>query len=402
MKRFAAVLLAILMTVTLFGCSAKVEEPEATTVTTTETTTKAPVLNPFTGESGFSEDAVGKRPVAIVVENLRPARPQWGITSPDIICEGEVEGGISRMLWLYADVNDVPEKVGPLRSARPSYVKFSTFFDAIFIHWGGSHSKGNYTGGYQTIKKLKVNNIDGMSGGEMFSRDTTRKVSSEHRGVMNGKKLSNAIKKKGYRTELDSTKFTQLKFNTEISPAGATQAKTAKVKFSDRTDTRAFTYNNSDGKYHTNDWEKEVKFQNLIILKAESTYITVPYKGSTTTYLNYKWSSGSGTYVSNGTSTDITWEVKDGKLVLKALATAIAAQVGTGNITGCATALVSGGPGALFWTWVSAFFGMATIYAEAVLAQTYRTTVDGQVTGGPAYYIRARSGSCVTMTIVWP
>ena len=73
----------------------------------------------------------------------------------------------------------------------------------------------------------------------------------------------------------------------------------------------------------------------------------------------------------------------------QALATAIAAQVGTGNITGCATALVSGGPGALFWVWVSAFFGMATIYAEAVLAQRYRTTVKGKVTGGPAYYIRA-------------
>ena len=73
----------------------------------------------------------------------------------------------------------------------------------------------------------------------------------------------------------------------------------------------------------------------------------------------------------------------------QALATAIAAQVGTGNITGCATALVSGGPGALFWVCVSAFFGMATIYAEAVLAQRYRTTVNGKVTGGPAYYIRA-------------
>ena len=73
----------------------------------------------------------------------------------------------------------------------------------------------------------------------------------------------------------------------------------------------------------------------------------------------------------------------------QALATAIAAQVGTGNITGCATALVSGGPGALFWVWVSAFFGIATIYAEAVLAQRYRTTVNGKVTGGPAYYIRA-------------
>ena len=73
----------------------------------------------------------------------------------------------------------------------------------------------------------------------------------------------------------------------------------------------------------------------------------------------------------------------------QALTTAIAAQVGTGNITGCATALVSGGPGAIFWMWVSAFFGMATIYSEAVLAQKFRTVQDDQITGGPIYYIRA-------------
>lgn len=72
----------------------------------------------------------------------------------------------------------------------------------------------------------------------------------------------------------------------------------------------------------------------------------------------------------------------------QSLATAIAAQVGTGNLTGAATALVSGGPGAIFWMWLSAFFGMATIYGEAVLAQEYKTTVDGEVTGGPVYYIR--------------
>lgn len=317
MKKFTAVILAMLMVITLFGCSAKQSEEPKTTVTTTETTTKAPVLNPLTGEEGFSESAVGKRPVAIVVENLRPARPQWGITSPDIICEGEVEGGISRMLWLYADTNSVPEKVGPLRSARPSYVKFSKFFDAIFVHWGGSHSTKNYTGGYETIKKEKVNDIDGMSGGELFSRDTTRKVSSEHRGVLNGKKLKKAIDKKGFRTELNDASFTKFNFNPSVSAAGETAANTVKVTFSDRTDTRKFTYTAKDGKYHTGDWKKDVKFQNLIILKAESTYITVPYKGSTTTYLNYKWTSGKGTYVSNGTSSDITWEAADGKLNIK-------------------------------------------------------------------------------------
>ena len=81
---------------------------------------------------------------------------------------------------------------------------------------------------------------------------------------------------------------------------------------------------------------------------------------------------------------------KEGMSSFQALTTAIAAQVGTGNITGCATALYSGGPGAIFWMWVSAFFGMATIYGEAVLAQTYKTVgADGHVTGGPIYYIKA-------------
>ena len=81
---------------------------------------------------------------------------------------------------------------------------------------------------------------------------------------------------------------------------------------------------------------------------------------------------------------------KDGMSSFQALATAIAAQVGTGNISGCATALYSGGPGAIFWMWLSAFFGMSTIYGEAILAQTYRTTDEnGHVTGGPIYYIRA-------------
>ena len=81
---------------------------------------------------------------------------------------------------------------------------------------------------------------------------------------------------------------------------------------------------------------------------------------------------------------------KDGMSSFQALATAIAAQVGTGNISGCATALYSGGPGAIFWMWVSAFFGMSTIYGEAILAQKYRTTDhNGHVTGGPIYYIRA-------------
>ena len=73
----------------------------------------------------------------------------------------------------------------------------------------------------------------------------------------------------------------------------------------------------------------------------------------------------------------------------QALATAIAAQVGTGNIVGACGAILIGGPGAIFWMWVIAFFGMATIYAEAVLAQETRiVNEDGTVYGGPVYYIQ--------------
>ena len=79
---------------------------------------------------------------------------------------------------------------------------------------------------------------------------------------------------------------------------------------------------------------------------------------------------------------------KSGMTSFQALATAIAAQVGTGNIVGASGAILTGGPGAIFWMWIIAFLGMATIYAEATLAQETRIVEkDGNVKGGPVYYI---------------
>ena len=81
----------------------------------------------------------------------------------------------------------------------------------------------------------------------------------------------------------------------------------------------------------------------------------------------------------------------DGKglSTFQALTTAIAAQVGTGNIVGACGAILIGGPGAIFWMWIIAFFGMATIYAEATLAQqTRETDAEGNIHGGPVYYIK--------------
>jgi len=87
-------------------------------------------------------------------------------------------------------------------------------------------------------------------------------------------------------------------------------------------------------------------------------------------------------------STDSSDSQAEGMSPFQSLSTAIAAQVGTGNLAGVATAIAVGGPGSIFWMWISGFFGMGTIFAEAVLAQLFNEERDGELTGGPAYYIR--------------
>lgn len=317
MKKIVAIVLALTLTVVLFGCSHAPEIEETTTTTTTTTTTQPDIAtsNPFTGDAKFSSAAVGRRPVAIVVENTPSARPQWGIDTPDMIIEGEVEGGISRMLWMYADYSSVPSKVGPIRSARPSFVEFSELFDAIYVHWGGSHNKAGYVGGYGVFGRDNVAHIDGMAGGPLFGRDNTRKVSSEHRGILYGDKLSDAIDKKDCRKEYSKAHFTVFKFNDDIHDAGTETASTLDCKFSSRTDTRSFQYN-KDKKYHCSDWKADVQFQNVIILMADTKYITTPYKSSTTTYLNYTLTSGKGYYASNGKVLPIKWDATSGRLKL--------------------------------------------------------------------------------------
>ena len=82
----------------------------------------------------------------------------------------------------------------------------------------------------------------------------------------------------------------------------------------------------------------------------------------------------------------------------QAFCVSTASRVGVGNIAGIAIAIVSGGPGAIFWMWIAAFLGMATIFGEAIMAQKYKHVgKDGHVTGGPVYYIQAVSYTHLTL-----
>jgi hypothetical protein len=116
------------------------EETQATTISGTNITTEATTAetkyvsefkNPLTGLSGYNENAVGKRPVAIMVNNIKDSLPQYGIEQADVIYEIPVEGGITRLMAVYADYTNVPD-VCSIRSCRYYYPIISYGMDAIY------------------------------------------------------------------------------------------------------------------------------------------------------------------------------------------------------------------------------------------------------------------------------
>lgn len=254
--RFVSVLLAVVLVVSSFaGCNKDEPEPETTEPTTTpvETTTEPPLpenINPLTGVADLSEKSIGSRPVAIMVENSPEARPQWGISTPDIVIEGVAEGGITRMMWVYADVEKIPEKVGPVRSARHDYVELARGMNAIFVHWGGSNgAKYGLTLGYQTIRNLGVNNIDGMNG-TYFFRDTTRATSIEHRGCTTKTNIINAISNLGYPTkQINDTWMPYSVFPNENSSVELTPCSEISAYFANGY-VHNFKYSNAENKYY--------------------------------------------------------------------------------------------------------------------------------------------------------
>ncbi len=284
---------------------------ETPTTTATKQTTQAPttqaepvkLINPLTGLEGFDATAMGKRPVAVVVENSPQARPQWGLCSPDILIEGVVEGGITRMLWLYADVNTIP-KVGPVRSARHDFVEIAEGLDAIFVHWGWSYLAED------AINDRNVNNINGLNG-KYFFRDKSRKVDSEHTGYTNGESIAKAISDKKFNTKIDaaySTPFTFVKNNAPVTPTGGVCQQVAfafssgyKHEFKFNANEKVY-YNYLNAKPMLEDGGKQMSATNVILI-----YCPVQKFGSSV-LMEMDLSGGNGLYASNGGYEKITWK----------------------------------------------------------------------------------------------
>lgn len=284
------------------GKTEVIEERETVTEAATEVQAEPADINPLTGLPGLASTAVGKRPVAVVVENSPEARPQWGLCTPDVVIEGLAEGGITRMLWLYSDVSTAA-KIGPTRSARHNFVEMAAGYDAIYVHFGGSYAAYNLFSSDSSI-----DHIDGNSGeSSYFKRESSR--SAPHNAYTTGEWLTNVISDKGIRTDIDSSYADPFKF-AQNKRTLANPCSSVSVTFSGSYK-HTFEYNADDGLYYNNmnsnpmvDSDgNQMAVSNVIII-----YCNVTSYKSDEKLVEWNLTSGKGLYVSNGTYEEITWK----------------------------------------------------------------------------------------------
>ena len=315
-KALSLILALVFILGAFSGCGGKKEEPTTEPPTTTEPTTAAPVFyNPLTGQPGYDESLIGSRPVLISVENHPDARPQWGLTSSDIVWEMVAEGGITRMLLMYADYTRIPEKVGPTRSARHYFVDLAEGFDAIFVHFGYSPAAK------KQIANHDVDNINGIIDGSYFFRDKTRKVAIEHRAYTTDEAIAKAIDKKGYRKTIEDDDYMNPFTFSETSrtlSGGACDEIT--VSFSPSY-TYKYTYDAARNVYLCTKKDKKFvdsegnqqNFENIIVCYTNISRIS----GDQKSRVDFDLSDGKGVYVTNGTYEEITWKKGDSDDMMK-------------------------------------------------------------------------------------
>ena len=322
-KKLTAGIIVLLILACAFGaaaCKQKTVKPDQKPAE--EEPEPEPIVNPLTGSFDFSEKAANRRVCGFVVENHPAARPQVGMDdkkySPDIIVEGEVEGGISRMLWLYADYKKLPEVIGPLRSARPPFIRFSAMFDSYFIHWGMSHTEGGYIGANTVFRRYSTDHINAMDfpdKSDAFGRDMTTGKSLEHTGRAYGKKIPAALKEAGFRkTPKERTK---LLWREENGTVGKKTCGEVTATFSKISGSTHWTYDKEKNVYRTDSFQNNTERDNLIILEDKTEYVTnAIYQGHGVTYCDYKFKGGTAWIISNGTYCKVRWKRDGQKFIL--------------------------------------------------------------------------------------
>lgn len=201
-------------------------------------------VNPLTGEEGYAEEKLMNRPAAVMVNNIQQALPQRGISKADFIYEMPVEGGITRLMAVFADYHDLPE-IGSIRSARHDYAELLLPLDAVYLHFGGSEAAK------QAIETYGIDDIDGLSYANTafyFDETRARKKAREHCFFSDAKLLQAGIDKAEIRTKLSTPLEPVFPFDKKAEQSMTEQALSVTVPMSGAC-TATFTYDEAAGRY---------------------------------------------------------------------------------------------------------------------------------------------------------
>lgn len=271
--------------------------------------------NLLTGLADLSEEAIGKRPVAVMVNNIPAAMPQYGVEEADVIFEIPVEGDQTRFMAIYGDYTAMP-KICAIRSCREYFPAFSQGFDAFYVNWGIDETVTDY------LNSLNLDQYDGMTNPNgLFGRDQNRLdqgYSLEHTAYFDGTKFASVVDSDGSRTDLaDDKKGTAFQFNglnEQVKPEGGDCTR-VDIDFGAQTaaliydpDSKTYKKENTGDPQIDGNTGNQLAFTNVFVLETSITvrdevgHKIVDFRGS---------DEAEGYYVSNGGMQKIHWK-KDG------------------------------------------------------------------------------------------
>jgi len=338
MKRTFSLILIVLTLVSLIGCgspvSREISSPETNTgintgidlsdyysslqgdggIGTEVVTSEKSAYNPLTGENTMAMDRVGKRPIAVSVNNIGQSWPQYGISQADYILEIETEGGITRLMCLFSDTREVP-MIGSVRSLRDQFVEALFPLDPIIVHIGTSVFAD------KVIMEYNYKTLDGGNYASAIWTDRARAASysSEHTKFTGGSAIEKGIASAKIMTDSFSniSAFNFIDPSAEKIVPSTGKASTVKYSFSSGYD-GDFRYDAESGKYFK--WQrglaqvdagndrKQLEFDNVFLLFADISL----YPGQDKGLVDVKYEKGGeGYYFSQGSYEKITWRKDD-------------------------------------------------------------------------------------------
>lgn len=263
----------------------------------------------------ISDDTAQYRPYAVMINNIKVASPQSGLSAADILCESLVEYGITRFMAVFEAQDalaDTTSRIGSIRSARHYFVNFANEFDAIYVHFGGT------TYATDEIINQQVDEVDGIKGGLAnwaFTRDEA--IQSPHNVFLNYSVMLNEVLKSSLRNEWDANRNEFFNFyEQDTIPENGKNAEKVTIQFSQSV--RPYLiYDKDTGEYIRYQFgvvhkdannDQPLTFKNIIVQYVKHSEISNGYLD-----LELENQEGDGYYVTNGVAIPIVWKRNEAK-----------------------------------------------------------------------------------------